>query len=66
MNGNNCINKEENAPPAYPDAPTNGNGAAVVDVEYIDSENLEDVPDIDATLSVCRYFSYWSFVVQLN
>ncbi|KAK3123972.1 hypothetical protein QOZ80_8AG0638760 [Eleusine coracana subsp. coracana] len=50
-NGNKCVNKEENAPPGCPDAVTNGNEAAIVDVEYIDSENLIDLPDVDATLS---------------
>jgi hypothetical protein len=53
-NGNKSVNKEENAPPACTDAVTNGNKAAIVDVEYIDSENLIDLPDVDATLSVCR------------
>ncbi|KAJ1255091.1 hypothetical protein BS78_K292100 [Paspalum vaginatum] len=52
VNGNNkCANKEGNAPSAFPDAVTNGNEAANVDVEYIDSENLVDLPDVDATLS---------------
>lgn len=52
LNGSKCANKEENALSACPDAVTNGNEAASVDVEYIDSGNLVDLPDVDATLSV--------------
>ncbi|RCV32024.1 hypothetical protein SETIT_6G225000v2 [Setaria italica] len=51
LNGSKCANKEENAPSACPDAVTNGNEAGNADVEYIDSENLVDLPDADATLS---------------
>uniref|UniRef100_A0A0D9XA63 TOG domain-containing protein n=1 Tax=Leersia perrieri TaxID=77586 RepID=A0A0D9XA63_9ORYZ len=50
-NGNKCVNTEENAPPACPDAVTNGCEAGIVDVEYIDSENLTDLPDAGASLS---------------
>jgi hypothetical protein len=52
LNGNKCANKEEKAPSACHDAVTNGNAAAIADVEYIDSENLVDLPDVDAALSV--------------
>ncbi|XP_015695990.1 uncharacterized protein LOC102702588 isoform X2 [Oryza brachyantha] len=48
-----CITKpvlNENAPPACPDAVTNGCEAGNADVEYIDSENLTDLPDAGATL----------------
>ncbi|PWZ29557.1 hypothetical protein Zm00014a_024333 [Zea mays] len=51
LNGNKCANKEEKAPSACHDAVTNGNAAAIADVEYIDSENLVDLPDVDAALS---------------
>ncbi|KAL6661870.1 hypothetical protein ACP70R_001259 [Stipagrostis hirtigluma subsp. patula] len=51
LNGNKCVNKEENAPPVCPDAGANGSEAAIADVEYIDSENLIDLPDVDASLS---------------
>ena len=58
LNSNRCVNKEENAPPACPDAATNAvtNGceSGNTDVEYIDSENLADLPDVDASLSVCH------------
>uniref|UniRef100_A0ACD5Y7W0 Uncharacterized protein n=1 Tax=Avena sativa TaxID=4498 RepID=A0ACD5Y7W0_AVESA len=50
LNGNKCVKKEENALPACPDV-TNGCEAGVVDVEYIDSENLTDLPDVDTSLS---------------
>jgi hypothetical protein len=53
LNGNTCVKKEEKALPACPDV-TNGCDAAVVDVEYIDSENLTDLPDVDASLNVCH------------
>jgi hypothetical protein len=52
LNGSKCANKEENAPSACPDAGTNGNEAGNADVEYIDSENLVYLPDVDATFSV--------------
>jgi hypothetical protein len=48
LNGNACVKKEEKA---LPDV-TNGCDAAVVDVEYIDSENLTDLPDVDTSLNV--------------
>jgi hypothetical protein len=51
LNGNTCVKKEEKALPACPDV-TNGCDAAVVDVEYIDSENLTDLPDVDTSLNV--------------
>ncbi|CAO2207398.1 unnamed protein product [Urochloa humidicola] len=51
LNGSKCASKEENAASACPDAVTNGNEAVIADVEYIDSENLVDLPDVDATLS---------------
>ncbi|XP_066363355.1 uncharacterized protein [Miscanthus floridulus] len=51
LNGNNCANKEENSLSACPDTVTNGNAAGNADVEYIDSENLVDLPDVDAALS---------------
>lgn len=57
LNGSKCGNKEENALPACPDAVTNGNEAGNVDVEYIESENLVDLSDVDATLSVCMPLS---------
>ncbi|VAI74423.1 unnamed protein product [Triticum turgidum subsp. durum] len=50
LNGNKCVKKEGNAVPACPDV-TNGCDAVVVDVEYIDSENLTDLPDVDTSLS---------------
>ncbi|KQJ99145.1 uncharacterized protein LOC100821330 [Brachypodium distachyon] len=51
LNGNKRVDKEENAPLACPDAVTNGCEAAVVDVEYIDSEHLIDLPDVDTSFS---------------
>lgn len=58
LNGNKCAIKEENSLSACPDAVTNGNAAGNADVEYIDSENLVDVPDVDAVLSVWHSFPY--------
>ena len=52
LNGSKCASKEENALSACPDTGANGNEAGTVDVEYINSENLVDLPDVDATLSV--------------
>ena len=49
LNGNKCVKKEGNAVPDV----TNGCDAVVVDIEYIDSENLTDLPDVDTSLSVC-------------
>jgi hypothetical protein len=43
---------------ACPDAMTNGNAAGNADVEYVDSENLVDLPDVDAVLSVWHLFAY--------
>ncbi|XP_066331014.1 uncharacterized protein [Miscanthus floridulus] len=51
LNGNKCANKEEKAPSACQDAVTNGNEAVIADVEYIDSENLVDLPDVNGALS---------------
>ncbi|XP_015698149.1 uncharacterized protein LOC102712941 [Oryza brachyantha] len=51
LNGNKCASTEENAPPICPDALTNGCEPAIADVEYIDSENLTDLPDAGASLS---------------
>jgi hypothetical protein len=53
LNGTKCVKKEEKALPECPDV-TNGCDVAAVDVEYIDSENLTDLPDVDASLSVCH------------
>ena len=53
LNGNKCVKKEEKALPECPDV-TNGCEAGVVDVEYIDSENLTDLPDVETSLSVCH------------
>ncbi|PWZ17326.1 hypothetical protein Zm00014a_008629 [Zea mays] len=50
LNGNKCANKEQNVPSCCPGAVTNGNEAGNADVEYIDSENLVDLPDVDAAL----------------
>jgi hypothetical protein len=58
LNGNNCANKEESSLSACPDAMTNGNVAGNADVEYVDSENLVDLPDVDAVLSVWHLFAY--------
>jgi hypothetical protein len=58
LNGNSCAKKEESSLSACPDAVTNGNVAGNADVEYIDSENLVDLPDVDAALSVGNLFSY--------
>ena len=57
LNGNNCANKEESSLSACPDTVTNGNAAGNADVEYIDSENLVDLPDVDAALSVWNLFA---------
>ena len=53
LNGNKCVKKEENALPACPDV-SDECTAAVVDIEYIDSENLTDLPDVETNLSVCH------------
>ncbi|XP_047093886.1 uncharacterized protein LOC124706183 isoform X2 [Lolium rigidum] len=50
LNGSKCVKKEEKALPECPDV-TNGCDVAAVDVEYIDSENLTDLPDVVASLS---------------
>jgi hypothetical protein len=65
-NGHKCGNKEECAPPACLDAVTNGNGAATIDVEYIDSEGLVDLLDVDVTLSVCCYFLFMVFYCTVD
>jgi hypothetical protein len=65
-NGNKCGNKEGNASPACPDAVTNGNEAATIDVEYIDSEDLVDLLDVDAPLSVCCYFLFMVFYCTID
>jgi hypothetical protein len=60
-NSVNCITKpalngkkEENALSAFQDSVTNGNTV----VEYIASENLADLPDVNAALSVWHWFAY--------
>jgi hypothetical protein len=53
LNGNKCVKKEEKPLTECPDV-TNGCDVAAVDVEYIDSENLTDLLDVDASLSVCH------------
>lgn len=58
LNGNKCANKEQNVPSCCPGAVTNGNEAGNADVEYIDSENLVDLPDVDAALCVWHLFAY--------
>jgi hypothetical protein len=45
---------------------TNGNEATTIDVEYIDSEDLVDLPDVDATLSVCCYFLFIVFYCTID
>jgi hypothetical protein len=64
LNGNKCANKEEKVPSACQDAVTNGNEAVIADVEYIDSENLVDLPDVNGALSVWHWFAYYDILLD--